>query len=212
MARLLFQLAKLAFVALAIHLVARADAVWAQASNSRDAVARSPFTLRDAVAARTLVRDTALRFVPFTPIELPATFRDSIVRVAEAQVGRRYLFGGTTPQRGFDCSGFVRYVLRRVNIEFPRTAYLQARVGAPVGRGDLLPGDIVSFGPDSVSHIGIYVGDGRFVHASSVAGRVVVSRLDREPSAQVKPLYGARRLLAVRELPYNHALVRLAAR
>ncbi|MEX2179660.1 MAG: C40 family peptidase [Gemmatimonadaceae bacterium] len=133
---------------------------------------------------------------PFDGFDLPEIFRDSIVRLATAQVGKRYRHGGTTP-RGFDCSGLVRYVLSKVHMPLPRSAYLQARVGAPIGRDQLQPGDIVAFGqPDSVSHIGIYVGDGMFVHASSVAGRVIVSSLDRKPHRLIQPLHGARRLLA----------------
>ena len=123
MARLLFQLAKLAFVALAIHLVARADAVWAQASNSRDAVARSPFTLRDAVAARTLVRDTALRFVPFTPIELPATFRELGIRPLEQ---RALAFFGRQPRLLVESRGHALPFRLLSSQEFPYLFFAEA--------------------------------------------------------------------------------------
>lgn len=135
---------------------------------------------------------------PFEGFEITDAMRDSIVRLARAQVGRRYRFGGTTPARGFDCSGFVRYVLGQLHMSLPRLAAQQARVGAPVDRADLRPGDLLSFGErDTVSHIGIYVGGGKYIHASSVAGRVIVSPLDRPPSRQIRPLRGARRLLAM---------------
>ena len=135
---------------------------------------------------------------PFEGFEITDAMRDSIVRLAKAQVGRRYRFGGTTPTRGFDCSGFVRYVLGQLHMSLPRLAAQQARVGAPVERADLRPGDLLSFGEkDTISHIGIYIGDGRYVHASSVAGRVIVSPLNRPPSRQIRPLKGARRLLAM---------------
>lgn len=135
---------------------------------------------------------------PFGGFEITDAMRDSIVRLARAQVGRRYRFGGTTPARGFDCSGFVRYVLGQLHMPLPRLAAQQARVGAPVDRSDLRPGDLLSFGEkDTISHIGIYIGDGKFVHASSVAGRVIVSRLDRPASRQIRPLKGGRRLLAM---------------
>jgi cell wall-associated NlpC family hydrolase len=71
-------------------------------------------------------------------------------------------------------------------------------VGAPIGRDRLQPGDLLTFGAGKkVSHVGIYLGDGKFVHASSVAGRVIVSPLDRAPSRLIRPLSGARRVLAI---------------
>ena len=123
---------------------------------------------------------------------------DSIVTVAWALIGQPYEFGGTSPQRGFDCSGLVSFVLSKVQLKLPRTAKQQALVGAPIGRDRLLPGDLLTFGTDArVSHVGIYVGDGKFVHASSIAGRVIVSPLDRKPSRLIRPLAGARRVLAI---------------
>ncbi|MGH7678732.1 MAG: C40 family peptidase [Gemmatimonadaceae bacterium] len=124
--------------------------------------------------------------------------RDSIVRLTLAQVGTRYSYGGTTPQRGFDCSGLVRYVFAQIYFSTPRRAAEQAHSGAPISREDLRPGDLLTFGVgDSITHIGIYVGERKFVHASSVAGRVIVSSLDRAPSPLIRPLKGARRLLAL---------------
>ena len=123
--------------------------------------------------------------------------RDSIVSFALAQVGTPYVRGGTTPATGFDCSGLVQYVYSRHYLTPPRTAARQARIGAAIRRDGLQRGDILAFGRDSVTHIGIYVGDRKFVHASSVAGRVIVSSVDRAPSVQIRPLVGARRVLVV---------------
>ena len=121
--------------------------------------------------------------------------RDSIVHSALAQVGTPYRLGGATPD-GFDCSGFVRYVYSRHYLTPPRIAEKQARIGAPIARDQLLPGDVLTFGEgDRVTHVGIYVGDRKFVHASSIAGRVVVSALDRPTAANIRPLKGARRVL-----------------
>ena len=132
--------------------------------------------------------------------------RDSIVRLALAQVGTRYEFGGTTPVEGFDCSGLVRYVFAQLYLAPPRLASKQARSGAPVRRGQLRPGDLLTFGVgDSVTHVGIYVGERKFVHASSVGGRVIVSSLDRPPSDLIRPLKGARRFLAFHE-PFEQRL------
>jgi len=128
-----------------------------------------------------------------------SSVRDSLVALARAQIGRRYRFGGTSPESGFDCSGFVRYVLASLKVQLPRTASEQSRVGLPVLRetGRLRPGDLVTFGSGRrISHIGIYVGDGRFVHASTKAGRVIESQLVRKPTREIKPWRGARRVIA----------------
>ena len=125
--------------------------------------------------------------------------RDSIVRIAQAQLGAPYVLGGASPANGFDCSGLVRWVLAQVRLGSPRLAAQQARIGNPVDQALLSPGDLLTFGePDSITHVGIYIGDGRFVHASSVAGRVIVSPVDRPRHELIKPLVGARRLLASR--------------
>jgi cell wall-associated NlpC family hydrolase len=127
------------------------------------------------------------------------TVRDSLVTLARQQLGRRYVFGGATPDKGFDCSGLIRYVLARLDISVPRTAAQQEGVGARVAKdtSELRPGDLVTFGQGNrASHIGIYVGDGRFIHASSKAGRVVESQLIRPAARLIKPWRGARRILA----------------
>jgi cell wall-associated NlpC family hydrolase len=126
--------------------------------------------------------------------------RDSLVSVARAQIGTRYVFGGTTP-KGFDCSGLVRYVMAALEVELPRTAAQQARIGDEVSAdpSSLRPGDLLTFGfrgRSGVSHIGIYVGQGRYVHASSVAGRVIESDLNRTGSPLIKAWRGVRRIVA----------------
>lgn len=131
-------------------------------------------------------------------IESPEISRDSVVRLARAQLGRRYLFGGTTPA-GFDCSGFLKYLMRAMGVELPRTAAQQARAGTEVPRDPRLlrPGDILTFGRGNrITHVGVYVGDGKYIHASSGAGRIVESRLDRPQSHLVRAWYGVRRFLS----------------
>ncbi len=136
---------------------------------------------------------------PFAALSISAqSMRDSIVSLARAQVGTKYVLGGETPDRGFDCSGLVRYLMAAWNVALPRTAAQQARSGVAVSRDttSLRPGDLLTFGRGKrASHIGIYVGDGRFVHASSKAGRVVESNLHRAPARGIKPLRGARRFV-----------------
>jgi len=137
--------------------------------------------------------------------------RDSVVQMARAQIGKRYRTGGVSPDKGFDCSGLVQYVLTALKLNVPRTAKQQATQGLAVTKDTsvLLPGDLLTFGKGKkgvVSHIGIYVGDGRYVHASSVAGKVIESPLDRPFSPLIKIWRGARRVLT----PNDTAAARLA--
>jgi len=130
------------------------------------------------------------------------SLRDSVVQMAKAQVGTRYRMGGTTPEKGFDCSGLVKYVMAALNLDVPRTAKQQAKQGLAINKDTsrLLPGDLLTFGKtkkSSVSHIGIYIGDGRYIHASSIAGRVVESSIDRPYSPLIKIWRGARRMLSL---------------
>jgi cell wall-associated NlpC family hydrolase len=138
---------------------------------------------------------------PFAEFSTSAlSLRDSVVAVARAQVGKRYRTGGMSPDRGFDCSGLVKYVLEALKVDVPRTSREQSRIGAAVPRDttQLRPGDLLLFGKPraGVSHIGIYVGHGRYIHASSVAGRVIESPIDRAPSTLIKAFKSARRVLS----------------
>lgn len=130
------------------------------------------------------------------------SLRDSVVQMAKAQVGKRYRTGGQTPDKGFDCSGLIHYVMAALDVKLPRTARQQALQGLALTRDTsrLLPGDLLTFGKtkkSSVSHVGIYIGDGRFIHASSVAGKVIESSIDRPVSPLIKIWRGARRVLAL---------------
>ena len=128
------------------------------------------------------------------------SLRDSLVVVARAQIGTKYLRGGQSPDRGFDCSGLVRYVMAALEVNMPRTARQQATSGLAVvrDRTNLRPGDLLTFGKGKhgVSHIGIYVGGGRYVHASTSAGRVIESDIGRSSSSLVRAWRGVRRVVA----------------
>jgi cell wall-associated NlpC family hydrolase len=90
-----------------------------------------------------------------------------IVRVAAGQIGTPYKFGGEDPRSGFDCSGLVYYSFDRLGVEVPRTAADQRHAAKPVARDELSPGDLVFFRSSArrVDHVGIYAGDGKFIHA-----------------------------------------------
>jgi len=106
-----------------------------------------------------------------------------VVDIALQYLGVPYVYGGSSPS-GFDCSGLVQYVYRQVGVSLPRTSQSQFRVGEhiPADRVDLLqPGDLVFFGtdgdPSRVHHVGMYVGDGNYVHAPYTGTVVRVNSL-----------------------------------
>lgn len=101
-----------------------------------------------------------------------------LVAEGERYLGVRYVYGGASPS-GFDCSGFTMYVYAQFGYSLPHGANRQLSYGTPISKGDLQPGDLVFFyGTDggdssSASHVGLYVGDGTFIHASSGSSRCV---------------------------------------
>jgi cell wall-associated NlpC family hydrolase len=110
----------------------------------------------------------------------PASANAVLMR-AISLVGTPYRYGGTTPEGGFDCSGLVNYVYRdMLDLKLPRTSRdLAAFQGPRIAPGRLTAADLVFFGSGgSVTHVGIYVGEGRFVHAPSSGGTVRLDRLD----------------------------------
>jgi cell wall-associated NlpC family hydrolase len=108
--------------------------------------------------------------------------RQQVVAYAKKFIGVRYVYGGTSP-KGFDCSGFVQYVFKHFGITLERSAADQGQHGTKIDRSDLRPGDLVFFdtngGLNGIKHVGIYIGDGEFIHASSGSDhhRVVISDL-----------------------------------
>jgi cell wall-associated NlpC family hydrolase len=114
---------------------------------------------------------------------------------ALAFVGIRYKYGGSSPDTGFDCSGLVRYVASQaLGLMLPRDSRALSAVGAQVRSEDLQPGDLVFFNTlrRSFSHVGIYVGDQRFIHAPASGGSVELVDM-REPYWH-RRYDGARRL------------------
>lgn len=104
---------------------------------------------------------------------------DKVIDLALAQVGKPYIWASANPNIGFDCSGLVYYVYKQVGISLNRTSYTQINNGVSVDSKDLRKGDLVFFnnGGGRISHVGIYIGNNQFVHASSPGTGVIVSKL-----------------------------------
>ena len=110
----------------------------------------------------------------------------SALNFALAQLGKPYIWGGTGPT-DYDCSGLMMASWGKAGVSLPRTAAAQYAAGTPVSTSDLQPGDLVLFYP-GITHVGMYIGDGKFIHASSPRTGIKVSVLAQQPSYQ-----GARR-------------------
>ncbi len=120
----------------------------------------------------------------------------SIVDHALTYLGLPYRYGGSSPSTGFDCSGFVYYLYRSAGFSVNRTASTQWYHGIEVSKDELQPGDLVFFSNNyssSIEHVGIYVGDGMFIHSPSTGDVVKLSSLNS--SYYLRNYYGARRII-----------------
>jgi peptidoglycan DL-endopeptidase CwlO len=108
------------------------------------------------------------------PVSPPPSTHGGVVGIALRYLGVPYRWGGASPS-GFDCSGFLMYVFAKVGVYLPHSSYMQFRLGRFVPRSALQPGDAVFF--NGASHVGIYIGSGRFVHAPHTGDVVKISSL-----------------------------------
>lgn len=115
--------------------------------------------------------------------------------IAQNYLGKKYISGGTSPETGFDCSGFTQYVYRQCGIELSRTASSQANNGKAIEKSELQPGDLLLFhyyGSKTIDHVGIYTGNGQFIHSANPQRGVVYDTIESGYYAQ--NYVGARRL------------------
>ncbi len=132
-------------------------------------------TTKKAAKATKAVASTASAI----PYAAPSSKGQQIVNEASKYLGVRYVYGGTSPS-GFDCSGLVQYVCRKVGISVNRTSRDQYKNGVAVAKSDLQPGDLVFFSKgSSISHVGIYAGNGQVIHAPSPGQRVSYRSLSK---------------------------------
>ncbi|WP_339312208.1 C40 family peptidase [Paenibacillus sp. FSL M7-0896] len=124
-----------------------------------------------------------------------SAFADSKMdKVIDKAIGTKYVSGGTSTN-GFDCSGFTMYVFDKIGINLPHQSGSQYQMGSAVSRDEMRPGDLVFFNTSGkgISHVGIYVGDGEFAHASSSRGVTISSLSD---SYYVSRYVGAKRIMS----------------
>lgn len=136
----------------------------------------------------------------------PSAGLEEISIQAMSLVGTPYRYGGNTPDSGFDCSGLVRYVVSRAaNVNLPRTTDQMGQRGVSLDRSEVASGDLVFFNTTgrANSHVGIYVGQNRFVHAPATGGTVRLE--DMGKSYWASRYNGARRVVAASNLPMTPA-------
>ncbi len=124
-----------------------------------------------------------------------SSYAQDVILSALSLMGVKYTWGGKTPEGGLDCSGFVRFVFQQAtNLTLPHGARALSQLGKNVSSNDLQPGDLVFFNTlkSSFSHVGIYIGENRFIHAPRTGSEVVIT--DMSESYWVKRFNGARRI------------------
>jgi cell wall-associated NlpC family hydrolase len=165
----------------------RAEEQRRQAALAAQARARVQAAQLAAEATSQQSYDTAV-VTPTYDANLPAPRYGHVVAIALQYLGIPYVWGGSSPSTGFDCSGLVAYVYAQVGVSLPHHAASQWNYGTPVPQDQLAPGDLVFF--SGLGHMGIYIGGGQFVHAPHTGDVVRISSMSERWGSYV----GARRL------------------
>ena len=159
-------------------------------SNTKQETSRSQTTSRKTSSTKA---NTSKKTTTATT-NVPASGNGSaIVATAKQYLGYNYVYGGSSPSTGFDCSGFTSYVFKQHGISLSRTAAGQYGNGVAVSRSNLQPGDLVMFGKSSITHVAIYIGGGQIIHASTPSTGVRIDSLST--GYYNNNYYGARRIL-----------------
>ncbi len=116
--------------------------------------------------------------------------KKNLLANAKQHLGGTYVWGGTVP-KGFDCSGYVQYIYKKEGVQLPRTAYAQSKVGKPITDAeDLIKGDLLFFLTDKsrnvpITHVGIYLGEDKFIHAASKKQGIIISSLSQSKYGKI---------------------------
>jgi cell wall-associated NlpC family hydrolase len=134
---------------------------------------------------------------------LTSTQRDSIIDHTRSLLGVKYKWAGLNPAKGLDCSGIVKYVFAKLGVELPHRAAELAKLGDPITKDTaaMQPGDLLVFGKGKrISHVGIYVGEGMMIHASSTSHHVVETPVVKYRPAGGLQWKGVRRIVSLDSL------------
>jgi peptidoglycan DL-endopeptidase CwlO len=160
-------------------------------AEARAAAARAAaIQAQQAAIAQASTDTTSVSAPTATDTNVPAPRYGNVVSIALQYLGVPYVWGGASPSTGFDCSGLVMFVFAQVGIYLPHNAAAQYGYGTPVSKDQLAPGDLVFF--DGLGHVGIYIGNGQFVHAPHTGDVVKISSLSE--GWYTSTYVGARRL------------------
>ena len=166
-------------------------------SDSKQETSRGQTTSRRTSSTKTTTNTTSQKTNQTTTAQtasVPASSNgSSIVATAKKYLGYKYTYGGSSPNTGFDCSGFTSYIFKQYGISLNRTAAGQYSNGVAVNRANLQPGDLVMFGKSGINHVAIYIGGGQIIHSSTPSTGV---RIDSLSTGYYNNNYvGARRVL-----------------
>lgn len=140
---------------------------------------RQPETSEEQIPVENIEQVTDETVAPVLPSL--STGGDQIISFAKQYLGYRYVYGGTSPSTGFDCSGFIYYVFNSCGYSISRSLGAQANTGVAVSKAELQPGDIVFFNNTSsgaLGHVGIYIGNGTMIHAANSSRGVVTDTIN----------------------------------
>jgi len=160
-----------ALLATGVLICAASSVIAREAAASATRVHAQRSRAVDAATGRAHARQHRLRLVRLRMHRLTSR----VVHAALGQLGVRYVYGGSSPAYGFDCSGLVAWSFARIGLQLPHSSYLLARLGRSIPPGSLRPGDVLVFA--GASHVGIYIGHGKFVHAPHSGTRVSITPL-----------------------------------
>lgn len=140
-------------------------------SSTRQTTSRSSTTRRSTTSTQT--QDTTA-----STTSSASSSGAAVVAKAKSYIGYKYVYGGSSPSTGFDCSGFTSYIYIQFGVSLNRTAAGQYSNGTAVSRANLQPGDLVMFGKSGINHVGIYIGGGMIVHAENSSTGVTTDTIN----------------------------------